>query len=100
MMSFISWLPSLYSDSSIDDTILVARPKLDISAAKMAMMSADVKKFTRFCDGEFRKRVMKKEARYVCKELARAIRKQQSFTKQDTGNARSLSPSAICENVK
>jgi len=32
-------------------------------------MSADIEKFVRFCDSEFGKRVMKKEAEYVYKEL-------------------------------
>jgi len=35
----------------------------------MITMSTDVEKFIGFCDSEFGKRVMKKEARYICNEL-------------------------------
>jgi ubiquinone/menaquinone biosynthesis C-methylase UbiE len=35
----------------------------------MIAMSANVEKFTRFCDSEFGKKIMKKEAEYVYNEL-------------------------------
>lgn len=36
---------------------------------QMIVMNADIEKFVRFCDSEFRKKVMKKEAEYVYNEL-------------------------------